>query len=183
MKSTFITLFLIFIFSICIFAQTKEIGGTITDSNGAAVAGASVVLRNKKTGLERVVETDLQGNFTFKAEASSEYEIIVDAAGFESFSQTVGAEKLNVTLSVSSLKAETTVFSGSRQAELQESLNTKVEVVTRQEIKDTGYETVGEVLKEVPGVQTRLGSDTGTTSAVAGEQIQGIGSRQASGFD
>ena len=179
MKSTFITLFLIVIFSTCIFAQTKEISGTISDINGAAVAGASVVLRNTRTGLERVVETDEQGNFTFKAEANSEYEVIVNAAGFESFTQTVGAEKLDVKLSVSSLKAETTVYSGSRQAELQESLNAKVEVVTRQEIRDTGYETVGEVLKEIPGVQTRLGSDTGSTSAVAGEQIQGIGSRQA----
>lgn len=179
MKTNIAVLFLIIIFSISIFAQNREIGGTVSDSNGAAVAGASVVLRNKKTGLERVAETDLQGRYKFSADADGEYEIIVDASGFERFSQILTSDKADVSLAVSSLKAETTVFSGSRQAELQESLNTSVEVVTRQEIKDTGYETIGEVLKEVPGVQTRLGSDTGTTSAVAGEQIQGIGSRQA----
>ncbi len=179
MKTNIAILFLILIFSLSIFAQNREIGGTISDSNGAAVAGASVVLRNKKTGLERVAATDLQGRYKFSAESDGEYEIIVDAAGFERFSQVLASDKADVSLSVSTLQAETTVFSGSRQAELQESLNTSVEVVTRQEIRDTGYETVGEVLKEVPGVQTRLGSDTGTTSAVAGEQIQGIGSRQA----
>ncbi len=129
--------------------------------------------------MERIVETDLQGNYKFSADANGEYEIIVDAAGFERLLQILTADKTDVTLAISSVKAETTVYSGSRQVELQESLNTKVEVVTRQEIRDTGYETVGEVLKEIPGVQTRLGSDTGTTSAVAGEQIQGIGSRQA----
>ena len=70
MKTTYITLFLILVFSISIFAQNREIGGTVSESNGAAVAGASVVLRNKKTGLERVVETDLQGRYKFSAEAS-----------------------------------------------------------------------------------------------------------------
>ncbi len=179
MKTKLSVLFLIIIFSISVFAQNREITGTVSDANGASLAGASVVLRNKKTGLERVAQTDLQGNYKFTAETDSEYEIIVDAAGFERFSQILTSDKANISLAISSLQAETTVYSGSRQAELQESLNAKVEVVTRQEIRDTGYETVGEVLKEVPGVQTRLGSDTGTTSGVAGEQIQGIGSRQA----
>lgn len=179
MKTKISATFLIILLSIAVFAQNREISGTVIDSNGAAVAGASIVLRNKKTGLERVVETDLEGNFKFGAETNDEYVIIVDATGFERFSEPVTSDKTQIRLSVSPLQAETTVYSGSRQAELQESLNTKVEVVTRREIRDTGYETVGEVLKEVPGVQTRLGSDTGTTSAVAGEQIQGIGSRQA----
>ena len=44
----------------------------------------------------------------------------------------------------------------------------------RARMRDTGYESVGEVLREVPGVLTRRGSES---SAAAGEQIQGIDSR------
>ncbi|MGH9348756.1 MAG: TonB-dependent receptor plug domain-containing protein [Vicinamibacterales bacterium] len=69
-----------------------------------------------------------------------------------------------------------TVVSASRQEELREALNTRVDVVTRSRIDETGgHETVGEVLRELPGVVTRRGSET---AGAAGEQIQGIDSRQ-----
>ncbi len=54
-------------------------------------------------------------------------------------------------------------------------MNARVEVLTRARIRDTGYETVAEVLRELPGVVTRRGSET---AGAAGEQIQGIDSRQ-----
>src|SRR5687767_15015237 len=42
-------------------------------------------------------------------------------------------------------------------------------------MQSTGAETVGEVLRDLPGVLTRRGSET---AGQAGEQIQGIDSRQ-----
>lgn len=46
----------------------------------------------------------------------------------------------------------------------------------RSRIEETGgHESVGEILREVPGVVTRRGSET---AGSAGEQIQGIDSRQ-----
>lgn len=169
----------IFIFSSVAFAQTREISGTVTDQNGAIVTGASVVLRNIETGLERVFTTNETGNFKFEKLSDGNYEVIIIAEGFKRNSQQVQSNQLDIKLEVSPLQAETTIYSGSRQAELRESLNTKVDVVTRQQIEDSGYETVGDVLKEVPGILTRRGSDTGTSSGAASEQIQGIGSRQA----
>ncbi len=160
-------------------AQERLIRGTIKDQNGAVISGANVVLRNVATGLERVVATDSSGSYEFSELAAAEYEIIVRADGFKNVLQRVTSDRLDISLEISPLKAETTVYSGSRQEELRESLNTKVEVVTRSQIVDTGYESVGEVLKDVPGVQTRLGSDTGTSANVAAEQIQGVGSRQS----
>ncbi len=50
------------------FAQSESgsaaIEGTITDANGAVVAGASVTIRNVETGLERTATTDDGGRFT-----------------------------------------------------------------------------------------------------------------------
>ena len=45
------------------FAQTNEIEITVKDVNSAPIAGANVVLRNAKTGLEQSVMTDSNGNF------------------------------------------------------------------------------------------------------------------------
>lgn len=161
--------------------QTATVKGTVQDSANLPIAGAVVVLRNRSTGLERLTNTDVEGKFSFGNLNAAGYEIIATATGFGRRSQAVeinGSEIL-VMLEPEQFHETVTVISGSRQAELQESLNTAVEVVTRREIDSKGYQTVGEVLKEVPGVQTRLGSDTGTVSGIAGEQIQGVGSRQS----
>ena len=162
-------------------AQSGGLKGTVTDAANAPLAGAVVVIRNKKTGLERVVTTDAEGRFEVSGLSSDDYEISARANGFaaKTVGVSAGSNDLSVSLDVESVRENVTIFSGSRQAEMQESLNTAVEIVTRKDIENSGYQTVGEMLKEVPGVQTRLGSDTGTNSGLAGEQIQGIGSRQA----
>jgi outer membrane receptor for Fe3+-dicitrate len=160
-------------------AQSREIKGTVNDQNGAAVIGATVALRNKKTGLERIVQTDSQGQFRFTDLAEGEYEIIVTAKGFRQV--TIPYEnqpEIIAILEIEPFEKATIIYSGSRQEELRESLNTKVDVITSQQIRDTGYETVGEVLRELPGVLTRRGSETGTSFGAAESQVQGIGSRQ-----
>lgn len=163
-----------------VFSQTNEISGRAADQNGAAVVNANVVLRNTETGLERFAKTDREGKFVFRELSGENFEVTVNAEGFAVEVEAVsGGKNISIVLVVAPLAAETVVYSGSRQEELRESLNTKVEVVTRAEIEETGYETIGEVLKEVPGVMTRRGSQTGTSSGAAGEQIQGIGSRQS----
>ncbi len=70
---------------------------------------------------------------------------------------------------------EVQVVSASRQEELRQSLNTNVSVISRRHIEESGSQTVGELLREVPGVLSRRGSET---AGAAGEQIQGIDSRQ-----
>ncbi|MBX5494728.1 MAG: TonB-dependent receptor [Bryobacteraceae bacterium] len=69
---------------------------------------------------------------------------------------------------------QTVVVSGSRTEELQDESAQRVEAVPRRRILATGYERVSDVLAEIPGVVTRRGGN----ATVAGEQIQGIESRQ-----
>lgn len=170
-----LSLFLLFSFQI--FAQNDRgnVEIVVKDSNNAPISGANIVLRNLQTGLERSVVSDQNGSFVFKNLDSDSYELSVLANGFSRKTLPLNTEsKIEISLEPSLVNAETTVYSGSRQEELRESLNTKVEVLTQEQIRDTGYETVGEILREVPGVLTRRGSE-GTG---AGEQIQGIDSRQ-----
>ncbi len=173
-------LLLTFLFSFSIQAQNNSLSGTVQDQNGANIVGVVVVLRNTDTGIERTFVTNENGQFTFANLNGDNFELIISKDGFQRKTEKAAVGKeIPITLEIAPLSAETTVFSGSRQEELRESLNTQVEVITRSQIQNTGYESVGEVLKEVPGVMTRRGSETGTSSGAAGEQIQGIGSRQA----
>lgn len=175
----------IILLAICIFftwsetfaqSKTSELEISVKDANAAAVAGADIILRNTKTGFEQSAVSDKNGVFVYRNLENVEFEISVLATGFARANQkTNSGGKVDFILQPSNLLEEVTVYSASRQEELRESLNTKVEVLTEEQIRDTGYETVGEVLREVPGVLTRRGSE----GSGAGEQIQGIDSRQA----
>lgn len=177
-KRLFLSFFAIFVFAFAANAQSSIISGTVTDGAGSPIAGATVVLRNKKTGLDRIVSTDNSGRFEFKGLSTDEFELITSAKGFGRTTQTLTSAKqqnADVTLQPEAVQEEVTVFTSSRQEELRETLSTKVDVLTSKDLKDTGYETVGEALREIPGVVTRRGSET---TPVTGEQVQGIDSRQ-----
>jgi outer membrane receptor for ferrienterochelin and colicins len=164
------------------FAQTTDNGtawrGRVTDTAGAALPSASVTLSNLTTGLERVAVTDANGNFAFAAPRNGRYRLTVSAAGFAPALREVESDSsasLDFALEPAALADKITVISGSRQEELRDSLNTKVDLIGRNRIRDTGYESVAEVLQELPGVVTRRGTQG---AGAAGEQVQGIDSRQ-----
>lgn len=177
-SASFIIALLVFA-TITIFAQADEsTSGQVVNSLDEPVLNASVILRNKQTGLERIAKTNEEGRFIFKGLQNVDYEMTVVASGFSR--STVSVENISKFITIKmepeSLREEVTVFSASRQEELRENLATKVEVVTRSDIRSSGYETVGEVLREIPGIITRRGSET--VRRGAGEQVQGIDSRQ-----
>lgn len=176
-KGCMAAILLLFTFIINGFGQSDTIRGTVSDSVGSRVAGASVVLRNTRTGLERIASADGEGNFAFTGLGEASYELIAFSRGFARTTITITDRGSNVEIRLepAAVREEVTVVSGSRQEELRESLNAKVDVLTRSDIVNSGSETVGEALREMPGVFTRRGSET---SGVAGEQIQGIDSRQ-----
>jgi outer membrane receptor for ferrienterochelin and colicins len=110
--------------------------------------------------------------------APGTYTVSIVAPGFApaSITVTLPAESpQEVVLSPAPVVEQVRVVSASRQDELRESLNTRVDVVTRSRMQDTGAETVAEVLRELPGVVTRRGSET---AGAAGAQVQGVDSRQ-----
>lgn len=67
-------------FGIC--AQTASLNGLVTDSSGAAVTGAAVIVRNVNTGAKRNSITDGTGLYQVLSLPVGEYEVIVRRKGF-----------------------------------------------------------------------------------------------------
>lgn len=68
-----------------IFAQgtTSRITGTVTDSSGAVVSGATVSLKREGTGTAITTQTNDNGNFTFDLIQAGNYEVKVEKPGFK----------------------------------------------------------------------------------------------------
>ena len=155
------------------------LSGVVHDTSGAVVPRPAVVFRQVPSGLERIIRGADDGRFASTRLPEGQYVVTASAPGLAPESQVVrtpAAAPLTFTLSPAAIVEQVTVVSASRQEELRDSLNTRVDVVTRSRIEETGgHETVGEILRELPGVITRRGTET---AGPAGEQIQGSDSRQ-----
>ncbi len=92
---------------------TAALAGTIADSSGAMVPGASIRLTFTQSGAERNVMTGGEGAFAFLQLSTGEYQMTVDAAGFRSIAQKViydGAPiHLNLILSTAAAHTEVVV--------------------------------------------------------------------------
>ncbi|MEP7273697.1 MAG: carboxypeptidase-like regulatory domain-containing protein, partial [Acidobacteriota bacterium] len=63
-------------------APTGTIAGVVTDTLGAAVTGAQIKLVSVTTGLTRAAATSRQGDYSFPALLSGEYELSTEVEGF-----------------------------------------------------------------------------------------------------
>src|SRR6266508_2077482 len=89
-----------------VFAQlgTAGISGLVSDTNGAAIANARVIVKNKATGQTREATASSEGIYTFQNLPPATYEIRVEAPNFtpavvESVTLNVGeVPAINVTL-------------------------------------------------------------------------------------
>jgi hypothetical protein len=63
-------------------ATTGSIQGVITDSQGAAIPGATVTVRNVETNVSRTLVSDAEGNYRFLNLPVGNYELVVELSGF-----------------------------------------------------------------------------------------------------
>ena len=64
-------------------AVTGTILGSVTDTSGAAVPGATVTLTNQGTGLTRTVVTDQAGEYTAPSLPTGKYKMVAELPGFK----------------------------------------------------------------------------------------------------
>src|SRR5499433_75160 len=78
------------------FAQfdSATVLGAIHDSNGSAISGVTVTLKNDDTGLSVTAQTDGDGNFQFTNVRIGNYRVSAEKQGFS----TAVAERVNVTV-------------------------------------------------------------------------------------
>lgn len=115
---------------------TGTISGIVLDPSGAAVASATVTLRNPDTGLVRHVTTSANGRYEFLSVPVGEnYSIEVQAPGFSTASQT--GTKLDVN---QKYRADFTLKVGA--------INEIVEVTTNRAQVDTSSTQLGDVISD-----------------------------------
>jgi hypothetical protein len=88
------------------------INGTVTDSTGAVVPGASVTLSNSVSGYTRSSKTDGAGHFQFINIPFNPYQLTVSNSGFQTSSKRVDVSSivaLTVTVSLAIASSSTTV--------------------------------------------------------------------------
>ena len=64
-------------------ASSGQITGTVRDSSGAAVAGATVTAKSEAIGLERAVTTNDEGTYTIVTLPPGTYSVTTEASGFQ----------------------------------------------------------------------------------------------------
>src|SRR5262249_9219184 len=69
-------------------SDLSSISGTISDSSGAVVANAAVILKSEGTSAEHKTVTNQSGFYTVQGLAPGKYTITVEAAGFEKIVKT-----------------------------------------------------------------------------------------------
>ena len=94
--------------SFCQAQYSSSIQGVLTDSSGAAIPDARVVLRNVNTGIEQTTTTSSSGNYSFRSLAPGHYIVRAEAKGLQTKEveltlDTAETQGLNITLSVASV--------------------------------------------------------------------------------
>ena len=105
---------------------TSQIEGEVTDSAGAPIAGAAVVITDVRTGVTRTLETDNGGRFVARSlTVGGPYSVTASAAGYQG--QTVeditislqGATALSFNLESSGTAADETIVITGQRANIQ----------------------------------------------------------------
>ncbi|MGA9882656.1 MAG: carboxypeptidase-like regulatory domain-containing protein [Candidatus Acidiferrales bacterium] len=69
-------------------AAGGSISGTVKDQSGGVVMGASVIVRNTATGVQRTTKTDSDGFYSFLSLPVGLYELDINQAGFKPYRRT-----------------------------------------------------------------------------------------------
>ena len=118
-------------------AGTGTITGTITDTSGAVIPNATVVITNTDTGAARTITTNSDGSYTATFLQPGHYEVVVGGGAFAKFDQkdidlTVGRTlAINAALPAASVSSEVIV---SAQAPVLDTQKTEVSQTISQQL-------------------------------------------------
>ena len=122
-------------------AGTADIVGTVTDSTGAVLPGATVTAKNLATGLIRTQETGPSGDYSFTLLPIGTYQISVEAMGFKMFTAmevtiaTGDRARVDAPMEVGSV-SQTVEVQGEAAAALQTDSATVGSLITTQATQD-----------------------------------------------
>lgn len=155
-------------------AITSSISGTVTDSSGAAVPGATVTISDLSQAVTRVVTTNSTGNYLVAGLPTGTYELSVAATGFNTYRASGivvrAAEKIqaNAQLQVGKVATSVTV-EGQNIGQVQTQSAELGGTITGKQITqlELNGRTYTQLVALIPGVANMTGSDEGTVGVVA----------------
>lgn len=181
---------LIFLFSGLVFAQqnvtSATLSGSIQDSSGAVVSGASVTATNVETNQHTATTSDAAGQYRFPYLRTGDYTLTIEATGFSTIAKqltlTVGqALDMPVRLEVAGLSAQVDV--GSTDVPVIETVRTQItETIRPREINELplngrNYLDLALLVPAVAPTNTGSNQRFAETSAVPGQGISIAGQR------
>ncbi len=157
---------------------TSRITGSVTDGNGAPVAGALVTLKQDGTGTTLKLQTSDSGTYVFDLIPAGRYEITVEKAGFKKFISPGNSAlvnqpaTVNVALQVGDVSAAVTVIGAAEQVQTSTSgnLGSTIEQKTLESLPIVGLRGRNplDLLNFQPGVV--FGGNTGGSVNVNGSR-------------
>ncbi len=140
MKKSIFTVLIILLLQAISFSQGQQgkILGTVTDTNGAIVPGATVTIRNEKTGEVKTVTTSAEGDFQVVSLRPSTYTVSVSADNFEITTKNglelLAGQDLNLSLILKpkGVTAQVDIISGEESALNTSSASMSVNVTPRE---------------------------------------------------
>lgn len=160
---------------------TSGVSGTIRDTNGAVVAGATVTLSNASTGFERTTTANSEGAFSFPSVPPSTYRLEVTASGFKKLVNTEiklavdTAARFDPVLEAGDVSATVTVTTGTIESVINTTDGTLGNTFVPQQITQlpTDLRRINDLLALQPGV-TRDGYVAGGRSDQANITLDGV---------
>ena len=148
------------------------LSGAVTDSNGQAIVGATVIVRAPSGGEQRTV-TDGEGRFTLDTPPASGT-IIVKAAGFADAQRALGGDTA-FTLEPASV-LESVVVTATRTERRLGTIPASVNVVTSEAIRASPAVVADDVLRQIPSFSLfRRTSSIAAQPTTQGVSLRGIG--------
>ncbi len=143
--------------------DSGKIAGVIRDENQAVVAGARVLIRNTRTGLERTASSNAAGSFSFENLPAGNYEIRVLAEGFSPETRPIdlgsgAAASVDFTIAVGETRVTVTAETG--QAEEIKNVPQAVNIIGSSEILERATSVLAQVGKEEVGLNVQKTSPT-----------------------
>jgi hypothetical protein len=141
-----------------VFAQEiSQLSGTVADTSGAVVVGATVRLRSANGALDKTTQSDAHGFFSFPNLAAGDYQLVVSSLGFEAkeialaITASEAPTPLHIYLVVGPVN--TTVNVQGREDSLIGIADSATQgTVGAAEIQDRPILRSGEILETIPGV-------------------------------
>lgn len=170
MKNNFkgiLTLFLALIVQITFAQEQQTVSGIVTDDSGLPLPGVNVIVQ----GTTRGVQTDFDGNYSIEA---AEGDVLVFSfVGLETAEHTVGDNpRIDVTLAADAAQLEEVVVTALGIRSTPRSVTYATEVVTAEEIENTGETNlVNSLSSKAAGVD--VVSSSGSVGASSNIRIRG----------